>query len=97
MSNPKGNLSTLKPYQPKWNTGETRTIRVPVALSDELLAIARRLDAGESIEPSRTHSDLTASAERVLNDPQVTRKGKDRGAVRRALNALLEVYQCKPL
>jgi hypothetical protein len=92
MSNPKGNIENLKSYQPKWKSGQTRTIRVPIALSDELMTIARKLDQGE---PSTAIPDLSSAVEQVLSDPTVTRNGKDRGAARRALNALLEVYQCK--
>jgi hypothetical protein len=93
MSNPKGNVDTLKSYQPKWKSGQTRTIRVPIALCEELLIIARKLDEGE---PLTAIPDLFSIIEQVLSDPTVTRNGKDRGAARRALNALFEVYQCKP-
>ncbi len=49
MANPKGNLETLKPYQAKWNSGTTRTIRVPVVLADQVLEYAHKLDSGESL------------------------------------------------
>jgi|SRR6476646_2469918 len=49
MANPKGNLETLKPYQAKWNSGATRTIRVPVVLADQVLEYAHNLDSGESL------------------------------------------------
>ncbi len=42
-----------------WRHGETKTIRVPVALREQLLQIARQLDRGEYIyEP--IHSELNA-------------------------------------
>ena len=44
MANPDGNIATLKHYEPKWKSGATRTIRVPVALANRLLKIARELD-----------------------------------------------------
>ena len=34
----------------KWIHGETKVIRVPVALADQVLAIARILDEGRSLE-----------------------------------------------
>ncbi len=34
----------------KWKQGRTRTIRVPVALAEQLLEVAHRLDEGESLE-----------------------------------------------
>jgi hypothetical protein len=49
MANPKGNLNTLKPYQSKWNSGITRTIRVPVVLADQVLEYAHKLDSDESL------------------------------------------------
>jgi hypothetical protein len=49
MANPKGNVDTLKPYQAKWNSGTTRTIRVPVVLADQVLEYAHKLDSGESL------------------------------------------------
>lgn len=49
MSNPKGNVASLKPYQSKWNSGETKTIRVPVVLADQVLDYARKLDNGETV------------------------------------------------
>ncbi|MBD2069800.1 hypothetical protein H6F93_20170 [Leptolyngbya sp. FACHB-671] len=35
---------------PQWNLGRTRTIRVPIAIADQLLGIARRIDQGEAAE-----------------------------------------------
>lgn len=46
MPNPKGNLATLKHYKPKWKSGATQTIRVPVTLADQLLDYAHKLDDG---------------------------------------------------
>jgi hypothetical protein len=44
MSNPKGNEASLKKFKPKWQSGETRTIRVPIILVDQILIYARKLD-----------------------------------------------------
>lgn len=44
MSNPKGNLATLRKYTPKWNGGKTQTIRVPIALAEKILDYAHQLD-----------------------------------------------------
>lgn len=46
MPNPKGNPATLKKYKPKWKHGNTRTIRVPVALAEQILEYAHKLDDG---------------------------------------------------
>ncbi|MEG4812801.1 hypothetical protein QUA82_35920, partial [Microcoleus sp. F8-D3] len=42
----------LKHYEGKWKHGQTRTIRVPIALADQVLALARRLDNNESLDTS---------------------------------------------
>jgi hypothetical protein len=44
MANPKGNEATLKKFQPKWQNGATRTIRVPIALADQILEYAHKID-----------------------------------------------------
>lgn len=48
MANPKGNVESLKPYEGKWQSGKTQTIRVPIALTEQILAYARALDASDS-------------------------------------------------
>jgi hypothetical protein len=48
MSNSKGNEATLKKFQPKWHSGMTRTIRVPIALADQILEYAHKIDESPS-------------------------------------------------
>lgn len=43
-----------------WRHGETQTIRVPVALKEQLLEIGRQLDEGEEIYDGDTYSELQA-------------------------------------
>jgi hypothetical protein len=43
-------LANLKHFEGKWRHGQTRTIRVPIALADRILAYARGLDGGESVD-----------------------------------------------
>jgi hypothetical protein len=57
----------------KWIHGETKVIRVPVALADQILAIARILDEGRSLEdvtPSKT-IDLSKVTVKYLKDGPV--------------------------
>ncbi len=42
--------STDHLLKPKWKSGQTRTIRVPKVLAEQLLEIAHKLDSGESLE-----------------------------------------------
>jgi len=43
-----------------WRHGETQTIRVPVALKEQLLEIGRQLDQGEEIYDGDTYSEIDA-------------------------------------
>jgi len=60
MANPKGNPETLKSYKPKWRSGKTRTIRVPIALADETLEYARKRDRGENLSTDTSDIDKDA-------------------------------------
>jgi len=42
------NTAGLNSYKPTWANGATKTIRVPIALADEVLAYARTLDSGDT-------------------------------------------------
>lgn len=44
MSNPRGNEASLKKFKPKWYNGTTQTIRVPIALANQILDYAHKLD-----------------------------------------------------
>jgi hypothetical protein len=47
---PRGGARENSGRKPKWNLGETKAIRVPVAIAETILEIARRLDEGETPE-----------------------------------------------
>jgi hypothetical protein len=47
---PRGGARENSGRKPKWNLGETKAVRVPVAIADTILEIARRLDDGEKPE-----------------------------------------------
>lgn len=71
MSNPKGNPATLKHYTPKWKSGETRTIRVPVVLADQVLEYAHKLDNNSLTQVNDdghngSDSKLAANQEKTL-------------------------------
>jgi hypothetical protein len=87
MSNPKGNPSTLKSYKPKWQSGPTQVIRIPIALADKLLEVAQKLDNNEPVSTD-VSIEIEDAIKDVLADPAVTRNGRDAGAARRALSAL---------
>jgi hypothetical protein len=47
---PRGGSRENSGRKPTWNLGETKAVRIPVAIADTILEIARRLDEGESPE-----------------------------------------------
>jgi hypothetical protein len=48
MPNPKGHEDSIKDsrFKAAWQSGPTRTIRVPIALAEVTLEYARQLDTG---------------------------------------------------
>lgn len=48
---PRGGIRPGAGGKPTWKSGQTKTIRVPVALADAILAFARELDEHGTIEP----------------------------------------------
>lgn len=48
MPNPKGNEASLTKFKPKWNKGTTQPIRVPVAIVNEVLEYARKIDEADA-------------------------------------------------
>ena len=49
MANIKGNIESLKPYENKWRSGKTQTIRVPIVLAEQILIAAHKLDTNETL------------------------------------------------
>jgi hypothetical protein len=76
MPNPKGHKDSIKDsrFKAAWQSGPTRTIRVPIALAEVTLEYARQLDRG--IEPRDTmiQSDsLTHSkVDNIVSEPRDT-------------------------
>ena len=83
MPNPRGNVATLKKYQPKWRSGATQTIRIPIALTDRIFDYARKLDQDEPICPEGNSDSLLQVIEKleiVLETPR-NNFSKDRKAI----------------
>jgi len=61
MPNPKGHEDSIKDsrFKAAWQSGPTRTIRVPIALADATLNYARQLD--NTIEPRDTGDKRSGS------------------------------------
>lgn len=53
MGNPKGTPENLTSYSPKWQSGRTQVVRVPVVLTEQILNYARLLDS-QIEQPGKT-------------------------------------------
>ena len=65
MANKKGNESSLVKYQPKWKSGKIKTIRVPIAIADRVLEVAKEIDdsgASNTVTSDKTYDRTTALA-----------------------------------
>ena len=84
MIKPSGGRGKKAPYQ-------TIQMRVPKPLKAQFEAEIERFRTSvlTGDKPVDRYSILQSAVEEVLSDPTVTRNGKDRGACKRALDALL--------
>src|SRR4028118_1063127 len=72
MPNPKGHEDSIKDsrFKAAWQSGPTRTIRVPIALAEVTLEYARQLDKG--IEPHDTAEMFDNGTDTVIVEPRDT-------------------------
>lgn len=75
--------------KPSWNYGKTKVIRVPIALADQILAIARMLDSGKALE------DVTAS--KMVNLSGISIHQLKNGPVVYLQDLLKAGYKIRPL
>jgi len=77
MPNPKGHENSIKDsrFKAVWQSGPTRTIRVPHALAEVTLEYARQLD--QSIEPRDTGKTFNNGTDTVIVEPRDTRVQSD--------------------
>jgi chromosome segregation ATPase len=77
MPNPTGHTDSIKNSQFKaaWQSGPTRTIRVPIALAEVTLEYARQLDQG--IEPRDTREISDAGISAAIVEPHDTERNAD--------------------
>jgi hypothetical protein len=76
---------------------DTKLIRVPATIANELLEIAHKLDSGEAIDSETksnneivTKSELIQKGKQIVTDESVVRV-KDRSSVRKYFGLLLDV------
>jgi hypothetical protein len=91
MPNPKGHEDSIKDsrFKAAWQSGPTRTIRVPIALADATLDYARQLD--KKIEPRDTGNRRGGSeVEKKQSQSHDTRTGAEEVAWLKAENRRLQ-------
>ena len=74
MPNPKGHEDSIKDsrFKAAWQSGSTRTIRVPIVLADATLDYARKLDQG--VEPRDTSIKTDIGVDDTVAEPRDTRE-----------------------
>jgi hypothetical protein len=95
MPNPKGHEDSIKDsrFKAAWQSGPTRTIRVPIALAEVTLEYARQLDQGIEPRDTRVQVDsLTDSkVDNIVSEPRDTAKIQaELESIRANYDALLE-------
>ena len=95
MPNPKGHEDSIKDsrFKAAWQSGPTRTIRVPITLAEVTLEYARQLD--QSIEPRDTiiksDSPTHSKVDNIVAEPRDTaQKQAELESLRANYDALLE-------
>jgi hypothetical protein len=95
MPNPKGHEDSIKDsrFKAAWQSGPTRTIRVPIALAEVTLEYARQLDQGIEPHDTRIQSDSPthSKVENIVSEPRDTAQIQaELESIRANYEALLE-------
>ena len=76
MPNPKGHEESINDsrFKAAWQSGPTRTIRVPIALAELTLEYARQLDQGIEPHDTRIQSDsfTHSKVDNIVSEPRDT-------------------------
>jgi hypothetical protein len=95
MPNPKGHEDSIKDsrFKAAWQSGPTRTIRVPHALAEVTLEYARQLDRGIEPRDTRIQSDSPthSKVDNMVSEPRDTAQIQaELESIRANYDALLE-------
>jgi hypothetical protein len=95
MSNPKGHEDSIKDsrFKAAWQSGSTRTIRVPIALAELTLEYARKVDQGLKPRDTRVQFDspTDSKVDNIVSEPSDTAKIQaELESIRANYDALLE-------
>ena len=87
MANPKGNPETLKSFKPKWRSGKTQTIRVPIAIADQVLEAAKLIDEDQGLSTDTSGRNLDRI--RAIATEAFEIKSNSGGAIKEAIALML--------
>jgi hypothetical protein len=95
MPNPKGHQDSIKDsrFKAAWQSGPTRTIRVPIALAEVTLEYARQLDQGVEPRDTKIQSDSPthSKVDNIVSEPPDTGQIQaELESIRANYDALLE-------
>ena len=82
MANPKGNEATLVKYTPKWRSGKTKTIRVPIAIADRVLEVARKIDNNENFNTDTSESNFDRDGAKLLLESMLAAPSNKGGQIK---------------
>src|SRR4028118_2007595 len=88
MPNPKGHEDSIKDsrFKAAWQSGPTRTIRVPIALAEVILEYARQLD--RAIEPHDTAEMVDNGTDAVIAESRDTR-GQSNSSIHNKVDSIV--------
>ena len=88
MPNPRGNPETLKQFKSQWKSVKTRTIRVPIAIAEQVLEAARLIDENQSFNTDTSGIDKTKIIQIARNafSLKASSGGKIKDAIAEILN-----------
>ena len=88
MANLKGNKATLTKFKPKWQSGKTKTIRVPITIADQVLEVARLIDKNKLPDNTDT-SDINLNKIIRISQEAFGTKSNSGGKIKEALANIL--------
>lgn len=81
MPNKHGHPETLTSFTGKWRNGATKTIRVPIVLAEQVIALARELDESSQSHDTNdsTQSEAVGELSRQLLEIKAKIEAKEAG------------------
>jgi hypothetical protein len=79
--------------KPTWKHGKTQTVRVPIALADQLLEIARKLDSSEVSDSDTESNTIDVSAAIALLEEALILKANAGGAIKAKVREALTLLR----